>query len=170
MHGVTGSIDIRRSVDDVFAVIDDPAGYDRFFVGVEHWRPLRPPGHAVGDRYHIIMRGGAVTAGATVEITERVPGAVLAWRAVDGPAHTGRWTVTRTPDGTNVSLAFTLSLPGLTHRVVEWLATSIVRRHITAVLECLRHRCEYELPAAAAGRTRGEVPAGDVPAPVEGRR
>ena len=149
MRTVSDSIHVAAPALAVFAVLDEPTGYHRFFVGVERWRPLGAIAHDVGDRYHMLMQGGAITAGATVEITERIPGAVLAWRSLDGPAHTVRWTLSPEPGGTRVDLHFALALPGLAARVVERLATTIVRRHITAVLESLRHLCEYELPDAA---------------------
>ena len=140
---------IRRSVvvdaprGKVFDLVDDPARYPEFFVGMTKWEPRSKKRRGVGAKYRVLMQVGSIEAGGTVRVTERKVNGVIAWTWEQGIHQSGRWTLEDATGGTELTLEVRYDLSGgPLGRLVEQLTGRIVERNLWATLLAARRLVE----------------------------
>ncbi len=147
MATMTRSITVRRPVDEVAAVLADPAAV-MAAVGTLG-RTARTGDAADGSpQWAVFMVLGTMYVGGTVQIDE-VGDRVLAWHAVSGFRHRARFTVAADGADSVITVQFDFVIGGaVTGYLTARLVSGYVARSADAVLEALRHRIEF----GAAGR------------------
>lgn len=139
---VTEQVLVRRPLEVVLPHAVDPdlvlpimAGLGRFEKVAE-----RADGSAEWD---VFLDVGTLHVGGRVEVPP-TDGSTLAWHSVRGTRHRVRLAVTADPAGALLSLSITVEFVGLvTGRLTEALSRGILRRHLRAGLEQLRHHLEH---------------------------
>lgn len=131
----------RQAVWDYIA--DERQRFD-FLVGLTRWVPEGPNHRGLGARYHMGMRVGSVELGGLVEVVEFDPPCDLAWSAITGVEHRGRWRLRhRKGGGTRVELRLTFHAPGgVFGAIADVVAWWIVRRDFQRSLAELKRRLE----------------------------
>ena len=143
---VTESVLVRRPVADVAPRATDPDVILPLISGLGRFQLItrRPDGTELWD---VFLDVGSIHIGGRVEVPVPEP-TVLYWESVRGTRHSCRLEVTEEGEGhARLSITMTLELAGglLAARLAGFLAGGIVRRHLQAGLEQLRHHLEYEL-------------------------
>lgn len=127
----------------LWKLVGDPAGYAAFLSGVTHCEAETKGRPRRGARYSIRLLVGAAQVGGVIEVVEYERPSELAWVGITGIDQRGRWRLRKTPDGTEVTLRLTYSVPGgLMGLVADALAAPIVRGHVKATLERLGELAE----------------------------
>jgi len=142
MH-VTEAIEIAAPRQVVWDFIFAPARHFDFMEGMTSWRRegRRPVG--LGARFAMHMQIGPVELGSRIEIVEFDPPSDMAWTAITGIEHRGRWRLRRNGNGTAVELRLIYHAPGrFVAPLVELVAAPIVRGHLTRSLAALKERVE----------------------------
>ncbi|HEY6058927.1 MAG TPA: SRPBCC family protein, partial [Candidatus Limnocylindrales bacterium] len=124
MPHAENSIEIRRSVEDVFAFVADGEN-------ARQWRPAvldvrRVSGEGVGARYAQGVRGpmGRRVA-ADYEITRFEPGQTIEFRTTAGPVRPRGWFEFRSVDGgTRLTFALDAELGGLRRLLLGSMVSS----------------------------------------------
>ncbi len=141
---VTESVLVRRPVDDVAPRATDPDVILPLISGLGRFSLItrRPDGTELWD---VFLDVGSIHIGGRVEVPVPEP-TVLYWESVRGTRHSCRLEVTDEGGDSRLSITMSLELAGglLAARVAGFLAGGIVRRHLQAGLEQLRHHLEYE--------------------------
>lgn len=137
-------IHIDRSPDTMLALVHDPrrllpviTGFGEF----THFRDLDDSGRQEWDLiYHV----GTLQLGGRIDVDPGRPDG-LDWHSIRGTRHTFAITVADDGGGTRVDLEMRLSLSGLLMaRVAERAARGIMRRHLEAAAQQLRHHAEWD--------------------------
>ena len=111
MIHVSHSIDVRRSPEDVFAFMTDPANLHAW-QDAEDVEQLTPGPVRPGTRFREVHKA---LGSRRTEITEVVlfdPGRRFGIRVVDGPPVDGRWDFEAIEDGTRVTMTPHVRLRG----------------------------------------------------------
>lgn len=142
MNTVTGSVLVRRGVEEVAKIATDPdvvlpiiGGFGRF--ALIH---RNPDG---SQEWDLFLRIGTVHVGGRILI-EPPSDHALTWRALRGKRHTARIEVTPDGDYAQLSISVTTEFVGaLTGRLTGLLSRGILARQIDAGLQQLRHYIEH---------------------------
>ena len=122
----------------LWKLIGDPAAYPGFLSGVTRCEPQTKGRPRRGARYSLRLLVGAAQVGGVIAIVEFDRPQELAWVGITGIDQRGRWRLRATPEGTEVTLRLTYSVPGgLLGLVADALAAPIVRGHVQRSLEAL---------------------------------
>ncbi len=109
---VEQSIEIRRSVAEVFAYVDDFTKTKDWMYGLHKIEPVTEQAHGVGAAYDGVMKVG-VSLTSRIECTGYEVDRLLELTSVKGIRNTQRWTFTDLGDGrTRVDAWISYSLPG----------------------------------------------------------
>lgn len=140
---VTESLVVRRPLAVVAPVATDPhrilpmmGGLGRFeFIGHER------DGRELWDMFFDV---GTIHIGGRVEVASEGQAAV-SWRAVRGTRHRSRLELADEGGDTRLTITMNLELASgpIAARVAGFLAGGIMRRHLQAGLQQLRHHLEY---------------------------
>ena len=129
---------LAASPATLWKLIGDPAAYPRFLSGVTRCEPETKGRPRRGARYSIRLLVGAAQVGGVIEIVEFERPNELAWVGITGIDQRGRWRLRKTPEGTEVTLRLTYSVPGgLLGLVADAMAAPMVRGHLKSALESL---------------------------------
>lgn len=142
MSTVTGTVLVRRSVEEVAKIATDPdvvlpiiGGFGRFAL-IRH----NPDG---SQEWDLFLHIGTVHVGGRILVGPPSDHA-LTWRSLRGKAHTARIEVRPAGDHAQMSISVTTQFVGaVTGRLTGLLARSILARQIDAGLQQLRHYIEY---------------------------
>jgi uncharacterized membrane protein len=148
MH-LTDTIEIAAPRQVVWDYIFAPTRHFDFMEGMTGWRRegRRPMG--LGARFAMHMQVGPVELGSRIEIVEFDPPSDMAWTAITGIEHRGRWRLRRNDNRTVVELRVIYHAPGrIVAPLVELVAAPIVRGHLTRSLAALKEQVEA-LPRSA---------------------
>jgi uncharacterized membrane protein len=130
--------------DTVWKVIGDPGRYPSLLANLERWEPQSEGPLAVGSRYVVHWRIGAVPVGGTVEVVEFDNARDLAWISITGVTHRGRFRLRDAgPDRTRVSMRLAYQAPGgLLGLVADRIASRQVGRTLAESLKNLKRIVE----------------------------
>ena len=141
---VTETVLVRRPVAEVAPLATDPDAILPLMGGLGRFRLItrRPDGTELWD---LFLDVGSIHIGGRVEVPVPEP-TVLEWKSVRGTRHSCRLEVTDEGEHARLSITMSLELAGglLAARVAGFLAGGIMRRHLQAGLEQLRHHIEYD--------------------------
>lgn len=138
-------IKIERPPADVFKLIGDPARYPSFLAGMTTWKPVTEQTQGVGARFRILMKVGSVEVGGIVEVNRWEDDVCIEWTAVQGLRQSGRWLLSPTDNGTELSIELDSDIGGgLIGKFVERLAARTVMRNLWATLLAARRIIENE--------------------------
>ena len=139
---VATDIAVPRRV--VWDVITDPTRQLEFMHGLTRWEPEGPALLGTGARFRMHMRIGGIELGELIEIVEFDPPRDMAWTAVRGVGHRGRWRLRAgAPELTHVELRVTYhAMGGFFARLADLVAQPIVRSHLEQSLASLKRLLE----------------------------
>ncbi len=145
MKTIRKSIVVEAARGRVFDLVDDPARYPYFFVGITRWEPRSKKLRGVGAKYRVLMQVGSIEAGGTVRVTARRANRSIEWTWEQGIHQSGRWSLRDVPGGTELTLEVRYDLSGgPLGRLVEHLTGRIVERNLWATLLAARRLLEAE--------------------------
>ena len=135
---IVTAIEISAPRELVWEFVSDPGHVLHFMSGMTRWEVDGKAERGLGARYRMLMRVRSAEVGGLVEVVEWDEPADIAWTSVTGIDQRGRWRLRATPEGTEVTLRLTYSVPGgLLGLVADALAAPIVRGHVQRSLEAL---------------------------------
>lgn len=144
LTSVTESVVVRRPVAEVAPIATDPDVILPLISGLGRFQLIeaRPDGTELWD---VFLDVGSIHIGGRVEVPVPEP-TVLAWESVRGTRHACRLEVSDEDGHSRLAITMSLELAGglMAARVAGFLAGGIMRRHLQAGLEQLRHHLEYE--------------------------
>ncbi|MFL6089048.1 MAG: AMP-binding protein [Aeromicrobium sp.] len=138
----------------VWSMISDPVALDRFSdrVNIEPIRGTNAP--AVGARYRVLLRIGAVPVGGNVEVIVYEPERELQWATVTGVDHRMRLRLRETDDGhTRVTLRFGYDSPGVLGTVADLASV----RSVDTIMEGLLGSVAGYVEAKPAKKPAGHL-------------
>ena len=136
---------IAATPAEVFELVDDPARYHEFFVGVTRWEPRSKKLRGVGAKFRVLMQVGSIQAGGTVRVVERKRPKLIRWESEQGIHQAGAWSLEKVEDGTELTLDIEFDLSGgHVGALVARLAGRIVARNMWATLMAARRVVESE--------------------------
>jgi len=152
---VNGDTVLAAPIEDVWALVTDPARVLSFMSGVTRWEVAgdRPTG--LGARYRMLFRVGAAEVGGLVEVVEFDAPCDFAWSSVTGLDHRGRWRLREAPGGrtrVELRLSYVVAGAGLSGWLAERVAAPTVRGNVRRTLQQLGRLVEHEQQRAAARR------------------
>lgn len=139
------SIEVAAPPETVWHCLEDPESYLRFMAGLTHWEVAGDRVNGLGARYRILLQVGAAEVGGLIEMVEWNEPFDIAWHAITGVEHRGRWRLRSRPEGcTQVEFRWAYAFPGSgIPGLVTELATSIpVRRQMRQTLKELKRQVE----------------------------
>lgn len=142
MIGVEESARVKRSPEEVFALVGDPANDHQWASTVREARQTSPGPLGVGTTFEQALRllGRRIELG--IEVTEYEPNRSMAIRPMSGPFKgTGRRIVEPIDDGTRLTLAAE-GRSGLFFNLAELLVAWAIRRELRAALANLKEMLE----------------------------
>lgn len=147
---VTESVVVRRPLAEVAGTATDPHVILPLMGGLGRFRFItsEPDGRELWD---VFLDVGSIHIGGRVEVPLPEP-TLLTWASVRGTRHSCRLEVVDEGAQTRLDLTMSLDLAGglLAARLAGFLAGGIMRRHLQAGLEQLRHHLEYDAPSVDA--------------------
>ena len=143
---VEESVRVAASKEAVWELAGDPAAYPRFFADLALFQHAGGPRSGIGARYNLRIRLGSAGVGGLIEVVEYDPPWELAWTAVRGLYHRGRFRLRDASDGgTQVSFRLLYESPSLGASrwgalgfAVDALAVPMLRAAVRRTLENLR--------------------------------
>ena len=154
---INGDTVLAAPIEDVWALVTDPARVLSFMSGVTRWEVAGDLPAGLGARYRLLFRVGAAEVGGLVEVVEFDAPCDLAWASVTGLDHRGRWRLREAPGGrTRVELraSYVVAGAGLSGWLAERVAAPTVRGNVRGTLQQLSRLVEHEQLRAAAARRR----------------
>jgi carbon monoxide dehydrogenase subunit G len=139
---VTESIAVRRPLAQVAEQVTDPDVVLPMMGGFGRFRKIgaAPDGN---EEWDVFLDIGSIHVGGRVHVDARGEHA-LAWESVRGTQHAVTIDVTGDEESAVVTMRLRIEFAGLvTGRLTELLARGIVRRHLQAGLQQLRHQVEF---------------------------
>jgi uncharacterized protein YndB with AHSA1/START domain len=137
MH-IEDSFTIRRSPEDVFAFMVEPANLARWQTVKTYVTPIDVGPPRQGYRVKEGTKVGPREWDQVVEFTEFTPGRAFGVHVVEGPPSHGRWTMEAEGDGTRLHFSGDFEGP----RVLAPLMRRILSRQFHGYHEKLRHQLE----------------------------
>ena len=152
---INGDTVLAAPIEDVWALVTDPARVLSFMSGVTRWEVAgdRPTG--LGARYRMLFRVGAAEVGGLVEVVEFDAPCDFAWSSVTGLDHRGRWRLRDAPGGrtrVELRLSYVVAGAGLSGWLAERVAAPTVSGNVRRTLQQLGRLVEHEQQRAAARR------------------
>lgn len=142
---VTETIRIRRPADKVAELATDPRQLAPLLTGFGRFQPATNS-QADTDEWDVFLEVGTLQIGGRVAVDGK-DGNTLGWHSLRGTQHEFLLTVATDESddqASRVTMALEFRFAGLIlSRVAETLARGIVRRHLVASLEQLRHHLEF---------------------------
>ena len=141
---VSESVVVRRGVDEVAKSAIDPEVVLPIMGGLGRFRHLgtQPDGT---QHWDVFLDIGSIHVGGRVEVPPAGDHSLL-WRSTRGTRHAARLEISPEGDHSVLAMELTIELGGLlTGPLTELLARGIVRRHLQAGLQQLRHHLEFEV-------------------------
>jgi uncharacterized membrane protein len=154
---INGDRILAAPIEDVWGIVTDPERVLNYMSGVTRWEVAGGIRTGLGARYRMLFRIGAAEVGGLVEVVEFEQPSDLAWTAVTGLDHRGRWRLREAPGGrTRVEfrLAYVVEGSGLSGWVAERVAAPTVAGHVRRTLQQLERLVEHEQMRARAARRR----------------
>src|SRR4051794_17631781 len=147
MAAFTGSVEIERPVEEVFAYLDDLARHGEWQEQIVSVRVETPGPTRVGTRAAEVRRVGGRQQRMIYEITEHSPPRVFAFRGLGGPLRpVGRGTVEAAGEGSSVvTVDFDFEVRGLVGRLLLPLARRQARKQIRKDQLRLKARLETDV-------------------------
>jgi uncharacterized membrane protein len=130
--------------DSVWKFVSNPDCYPQFIASLERWETRTDDPMKIGSRYTVHWKIGSVPIGGMVEVVEFDEGRDLAWIAITGVSHRGRFRLRETEDG-RTEVTFRLayeSAGGILGLIADRVAAREVGRKMTATLKNLRSLAE----------------------------
>lgn len=142
MSTITGSVLVRRGVDEVAEIATDPAVVFPIIGGFGRFDRIQCNGDG-SQEWDLFLGIGTIHVGGRILVQPR-SGNALTWHSLRGKSHRARIEVGPAAAGATVRLAVSTEFVGtLTGRLTELFARGILARHIDAGLQELRHHIEY---------------------------
>lgn len=138
---VTESLVVRRPVAEVRRLATDPGLVLPIMGGLGRFRKIGDlPGG--GEEWDVFLDIGTIHVGGRVHVVRHAD--ALVWESVRGTRHSARLEVVPDPAGSRLTMTLTVAFVGLlTGPLTELLARGVVRRHLQAGLQQLRHHLEH---------------------------
>ncbi|MGN6258368.1 MAG: SRPBCC family protein [Solirubrobacterales bacterium] len=149
------SIEVAAPPEEVWHYLEDPENYLRFMDGLTHWEVAGDRANGLGARYRILLQVGAAEVGGLIEMVEWNEPFDIAWHAITGVEHRGRWRLRPRPEGrTRIEFRWAYAFPGsgIPGLVTELAASLPVRRQMRRTLRRLQYRLEELSARSPAGR------------------
>lgn len=149
------TIEVAASPEQVWRYLEDPDNYLRFMAGLTHWEVAGERANGLGARYRILLQVGAAEVGGLIEMVEWNEPFDIAWHAITGVEHRGRWRLRARPGGrTRIEFRWAYAFPGsgVPGLVTELVAAVPVRRQMRRTLRRLAQRLEELNARSPAGR------------------
>ena len=142
---IAQKITIDRPPADVFKLVGDPARYPSFLAGMTTWKPVTAQTQGIGARFRVLMKVGSVQVGGVVEVVRWEDDECIEWTAVQGVRQSGRWLLSPTDGGTELSIELDSDIGGgLIGKLVERLAAKTLIRNLWATLLAARRIIEND--------------------------
>ena len=135
---ITETFKVRRSPQDVFDFMVDPANLARWQTVKTYVTPLDEGPPREGFRVREGTKVGPREWDQVVEFTEFVPGRAFAVKVVEGPPSDGRWTFDEDAGSTRVGFSANFDGPKLLGPLMKRMAARQFRSHharLRALLE-----------------------------------
>ena len=161
---VEETVEIRAPRAMVWERLADPAAYPGFMSSITRLDRAGPIRSGLGARYHIRLQVRSAHAGGLIEVVEFDPGWELAWSAVTGIGHRGRWRLRDgSGGGTRVTFRLIYGNAGFPWGIaVDAVSAPILRELVKRSLQELKRQVEAEAgPAAVLGLPERAVRAVD---------
>jgi uncharacterized membrane protein len=134
---------VRAPRARVWEALSDFDAYPAFMAGVTRWKPQGRRRRGLGARCDVRFQVGSTQVGGLIEVVEADEGYELAWVALTGVEHRGRWRLRDAPGGTDVTLRITYHTAGwpwgfLADAASSPLVRSLVRRSLDGLQRSLR--------------------------------
>ncbi|MBV9101591.1 MAG: SRPBCC family protein, partial [Candidatus Dormibacteraeota bacterium] len=91
MGRISISETIEAPVETVFAYVDDHKNTTKYMQGLTKWKPAGDVTHGKGAKFETSMKAGPSSLPSVVNITTWTENKAIAWRAVEGFKHSGKW-------------------------------------------------------------------------------
>jgi uncharacterized protein YndB with AHSA1/START domain len=145
MMRISQTITIDRPPADVFKLIGDPARYPSILPESTTWKAAGSQTQGVGATFRVRMKVGSVQVGGTIEVVRWEDDVVIEWSSLQGVRQSGRWLLTPTNGGTELSLELSSDIGGgLIGKLVERIATRSLVRNLWVTLLAARRIVENE--------------------------
>ena len=140
---VTESVGVRRGVHEITKRATDPAVVLPLMGGLGRFQHIDTQADGT-QHWDVFLDVGSLHVGGRVEV--RSGEHSLTWRSTRGTRHSARLDVRPAGEHSVLRMELTVEFAGaVTGRVTELLARGIVRRHLQAGLQQLRHHLEFEV-------------------------
>lgn len=116
---ITETFKVRRSPQDVFAFMADPANLAKWQTAKTYVTPLDEGPPRQGYRVKEGTKVGPRSWDQVVEFVEFVPGRAFGVKVVEGPASDGRWTFEPEGDGSRVDFEANVDGPRLLRPLIS---------------------------------------------------
>src|SRR5512144_2015642 len=149
------TIEVAAPPEEIWRYLEDPENYLRFMAGLTHWEVAGDRANGLGARYRILLQVGAAEVGGLIEMVEWNEPLDIAWHAITGVEHRGRWRLRPLPGGrTRIEFRWAYAFPGsgVPGLVTELVASVPVRRQMRRTLRRLEQRLEELSARSPAGR------------------
>ncbi|HEX2392494.1 MAG TPA: SRPBCC family protein [Solirubrobacterales bacterium] len=139
------SIEVAVPPEEVWHYLEDPENYLHFMDGLTHWEVAGERANGLGARYRILLQVGAAEVGGLIEMVEWNEPFDIAWHAITGVEHRGRWRLRSARGGrTRIEFRWAYAFPGsgVPGLLTELAASLPVRRQMRRTLRRLRYRLD----------------------------
>jgi uncharacterized membrane protein len=151
------SIEVAAAPETVWHYLEDPESYLRFMAGLVHWEVAGEHPNGLGARYRILLQVGAAEVGGLIEMVEWSEPFDIAWHAVTGVEHRGRWRIRARGEGrSRIEFRFAYGFPGsgLAGLITEVAASLPLRGQMRRTLRELKRQVDAEQRRLEAERRR----------------
>lgn len=142
---INESIEVAVPPQTAWHYLEDPENYLRFMAGLTHWEVAGNRANGLGARYRILLQIGAAEVGGLIEMVEWHEPLDIAWHAITGVEHRGRWRLRPLPEArTDVEFRWAYAFPGsgVPGLLTEFAASFPVRRQMRRTLRQLKEDLE----------------------------
>lgn len=140
---VTESVDVRRRLHEIAKSATDPDVVLPLMGGLGRFQHIDTQDDGT-QHWDVFLDVGSLHVGGRVEV--RSGEHSLSWRSTRGTRHDARLDVSANGDHSVLTMHLTVEFAGaITGWLTERLARGIVRRHLQAGLQQLRHHLEFEV-------------------------
>jgi Polyketide cyclase / dehydrase and lipid transport len=145
MGAVTASVVVRRPLVEVAKVATDPDVVLPLIGGFGRFQLIEKRADG-SEEWDLFIDVGTIHVGGRVEV-EAPGGSTLSWRSARGTRHWACIEVHEAGRDSEITMRVSTEFAGLlTGPLTGFLARGIIRRHVEAGLEQLRHHLEHENP------------------------
>ncbi len=144
MGRITINDTIAAPVEVVFGYVDDHRNTTKYMQGLTKWKPTTDVTHGKGAKFETAMKAGPSTLGSVVDITTWTENKAIAWRAIDGFKHSGKWAFKAHGDGaTDVTFEMEYEFGGgIAGRMLGRATEGVVRSNLQRSVKTLKQQTE----------------------------